>query len=156
MAKIDRKFLAHYINVNPGATADYVRIGSDLEEYNAELSAQVDSTKNILGETSIKISSYTKTGGVTPFYADTGNSLYEFLQDIADNSLTLDDVATDIVEVHLWETPTAGAYPAIKEKCFIEVVSYGGDTTGYQIPFNVHYTGEKTTGTFDPSAKTFT
>ena len=30
------------------------------------------------------------------------------------------------------------------------------DTTGYQIPFNVHYTGVKTTGTFNVSTKTFT
>ena len=35
-------------------------------------------------------------------------------------------------------------------------VRNGGDTTGYQIPFNVHYTGVKTKGTFDPAAKKFT
>ena len=34
--------------------------------------------------------------------------------------------------------------------------SYGGDTTGYQIPFNVHYTGVKTKGSFDPATKKFT
>ena len=45
---------------------------------------------------------------------------------------------------------------AVKEECYIEIVSYGGDTTGYQIPFNVHYTGVKTAGTFDPATKTFT
>ena len=53
----------------------------------------------------------------------------------------LDDLKTDIVEVKLWDKDTAGAYPAVREECYIEVVSYGGDTTGYQIPFNVHYTG---------------
>ena len=39
---------------------------------------------------------------------------------------------------------------------FLAVSSYGGDTTGYQIPFNVHYTGVKTKGTFDPATKKFT
>ena len=39
---------------------------------------------------------------------------------------------------------------------FLAVSSYGGDTTGYQIPFNVHYTGVKTKGTFDPASKKFT
>ena len=29
-------------------------------------------------------------------------------------------------------------------------------STGYQIPFNVHYTGVKTKGTFNISTKTFT
>ena len=50
----------------------------------------------------------------------------------------------------------AGADPAVREECYIEIVSYGGDTTGYQIPFNVHYTGVKTKGTFDPATKKFT
>ena len=68
----------------------------------------------------------------------------------------LDDLKTDIVEVKLWDKDTAGAYPAVREECYIEVVSYGGDTTGYQIPFNVHYTGVKTKGTFDPATKKFT
>ena len=44
----------------------------------------------------------------------------------------------------------------MKEECYIEITSYGGDTTGYQIPFNVHYTGVKTKGTFNVESKTFT
>ena len=33
---------------------------------------------------------------------------------------------------------------------------FGGDTTGYQIPFTIHYTGEKVKGTFNVSTRTFT
>ena len=51
---------------------------------------------------------------------------------------------------------SSGAFPAVREECYIEVSSYGGDTTGYQIPFNVHYTGVKTKGTFNPTTKAFT
>jgi hypothetical protein len=39
---------------------------------------------------------------------------------------------------------------------YIEVNSYGGDTTGYQIPFTLHYTGNKVKGSFDVSTKVFT
>ncbi len=60
------------------------------------------------------------------------------------------------MEVKLWEEPTGGAYPAIREGCYIEVTAYGGDTTGYQIPFTVHYTGEKVKGTFNVETRTFT
>ena len=77
------------------------------------------------------------------------------LQTIIDGDLVLDDLKTDIVEVKLWASERR-CLPAIKEECYIEVSSYGGDTTGYQIPFNVHYTGVKTKGTFDVSKKTFT
>lgn len=157
MAKIERKYLAHFINTAASGTdAAYVRLGKDLEEYSPELSAQVDTKKNILGETSILISSYEKTASVEPYYAEKGDSLFTRLQDIIDNQLVLDDLKTDVVEVHLWEGEENGtAFPAYKEEAFIEVTSYGGDTTGYQIPFTLHYTGVKTKGTFDVSTKTF-
>ena len=158
MAKIERKYLAHFINAAaPSAeAASYERLGKDLEEYSPELSAQVDTKKNILGETSILISSYEKTGSVEPFYAEKGSALFERLQAIIDYGLVLDELNTDVVEVKMWETAQSEAYPAIKEEAYIEVTSYGGDTTGYQIPFTLHYTGVKTKGTFNVSTKTFT
>lgn len=156
MAKIERKYMAHYINAAVSGTAEYVRLGKDLEEYSAELSAEVETTKNILGETSVLVTGYEKSGSVEPYYAEKGDPLFERLQAIVDGALTLDDCNTDVVEVHLWETSGEGGYPAIREKAVIEVSSYGGDSTGYQIPFNVHYTGEKEKGTFDPTTKTFT
>ena len=55
----------------------------------------------------------------------------------------------------LWEAQEGTKFPAIKEEAFIEVTSYGGDTTGYQIPFTLHYTGVRTKGTFDVTTKTF-
>ena len=139
--KIERKYMAHYLNAAFGSgDASYTRLGSDLEEYSPELTANVEKKSNIVGETTVTINGYQKQGEVSPYYAD----------------LVLDDLKTDIVEVKLWDKDTAGAYPAVREECYIEVVSYGGDTTGYQIPFNVHYTGVKTKGTFDPATKKFT
>ena len=157
MAKIERKYLAHFINTAEGVSeANYERLGKDLEEYSPELSAEVESKKNILGENSILISSYEKTGSVEPFYADKESGLFPRLQKIIDDNQVLDDLKTDVVEVKLWEVDEAGAYPAVKEEAYIEVTSYGGDTTGYQIPFTLHYTGVKTKGTFNPGTKTFT
>ena len=157
MAKIERKYLAHFINTSADAElAGYERLGKDLEEYSPELSAQVDTKKNILGETSVVISGYEKTGAVEPYYAEQGSQLFARLQNIIDNSLVLDELKADVVEVKLWETEENGTYPAIKEEVYIEVTSYGGDTTGYQIPFTLHYTGNRVHGTFDVASKTFT
>lgn len=155
--KIERKYMAHYLNAAFGSgTASYVRLGSDLEEYSPELSANVEKKNNILGQTSVVIDSYQKQGEVAPYYAEKDDPLFEKLQAIIDGDLTLDNLKTDIVEVKLWGEASTGAYPAVKEECYIEIVSYGGDTTGYQIPFNVHYTGVKTAGTFNPNTGTFT
>ena len=156
MAKIERKYMAHYINTATTGEAEYVRLGKDLEEYTPEMSAEVEKKKNILGETSVMVTSYEKSGSVEPYYAEKGDPLFERLQGIIDNGSVLDDCNTDVVEVKLWETEASGAFPATREKAVIEVTSYGGDNTGYQIPFNVHYTGEKEQGTFNPATKTFT
>ncbi len=161
MSKIERKYLAHFINTAAPGTeaATYERLGKDLEELSVEMSAQVDTKKNILGETSILISSYEKTASVEPYYAEQGTALFERLQAIIDGGLVLDDLKTDVVDVHLWEkagTNSGPVYVAYKETAYIEITSYGGDTTGYQIPFTLHYTGEKVKGTFDTAEKTFT
>ncbi len=156
MAKIERKYLAHFINTAVSGEAVYERLGKDLEEFSPELSAQVDTKKNILGETSVLISSYEKTASVEPYYAEAGTGLFERLQSIIDDGLVLDALKTDVVEVKLWEAGQGNTYPATCEQAYIEVTSYGGDTTGYQIPFTLHFTGDKVKGTFDVTNKTFT
>ena len=141
--KIQRKYMAHYLNAHFASDStgkdDYIRLGKDLEEYSPELSANVEKKSNILGQTSVTIDSYQKQGEVSPYYAEEGDALFTKLQAIIDGDMVLDDLKTDIVEVKLWDKD-----------------SYGGDTTGYQIPFNVHYTGVKSKGTFNPATNTFT
>lgn len=157
--KIQRKYMAHYLNAHFASDStgkdDYIRLGKDLEEYSPELSANVEKKSNILGQTSVTIDSYQKQGEVSPYYAEAGDPLFEKLQEIIDGDLVLDDLKTDIVEVKLWGETADTTYPAVREECYIEVVSYGGDTTGYQIPFNVHYTGVKVKGKFDVNTKKF-
>ena len=151
MAKIQRKYLAHYIGAGDGT---YVRLGRDLEEYTPELSAAVEKTRNILGGTSVAISGYEKAGEVAPYFAEAEDPLFERLQAILDGDLVLEELKTDVVEVKLWKG-TGNTYPALREEAYIEINSYGGDAGGYQIPFTIHYTGAKTKGTFNVSTKTF-
>lgn len=157
MAKIERKYMAHFINAaKNGEEAIFERLGQDLEEFSPELSAQVETKKNILGQSSVLISGYEKTAAVEPFYAQSGSQLFNRLQEIIDGDLVLDELKAEVVDVKLWEADETGAYPAVKEAVYLEVTSYGGDTTGYQIPFTIHYTGEKVKGSFNVSTKTFT
>ncbi len=156
MPKIERKYLAHYINAAPDeAVAVYERLGTDLEEYSPEMSAQVETKENILGERSVAITGYEKTAAVEPYYADSGSPLFSYLQRIIDGDLTMSSLKTDVVEVKLWEDLIDNGFPAVREEVYIEVTGYGGDTTGYQIPFTLHYTGRKTGGIFDVAAGEF-
>ena len=156
--KIARKWMAHFIDAATTGTANYVRLGADLEEYTVEMNANVETKRNILGDASTIIDGYEPQASVEPYYAVVGDPLHDRLQKIVDERQTLDDLKTTTVEVHLWEEDetTPGSYVAYKEDAIIEVVSYGGDTTGYQIPFNIHHVGNRVKGLFDLSTKTFT
>ena len=83
--KIERKYMAHYLNAAFGSgDASYTRLGSDLEEYSPELTANVEKKSNIVGETTVTINGYQKQGEVSPYYAEAGDPLFERLQAIID------------------------------------------------------------------------
>ena len=136
-------------------STDYVWLGDDLEEFNIEMNGNIETKNNIKGKTSVTLDSYQPQASAEPYYAAEGDPLFERLQGIIDGRLTLDDLNTTVVEVHLWEEE-GGSYVAYQESAIIEVSSYGGDHTGYQIPFNVHYTGNRVKGKFNLENMTFT
>jgi len=157
MSRIERKYMAHYIDADStGLSPNYVRLGKDLEEFSTEYNANVNTSNNILGELSVFIDSYQPQSSIEPFYADSDSSLFARIKDICDRRLVLDGLKTTVVDVQLWDAVSTDIYHAYKEEAIIEIVSEGGDTTGLQYPFNVHRTGIRTKGTFTMATGVFT
>lgn len=157
--KIDRKYMAHFLDAGSlckGETPKYERLGTDLEEYNIELNPDTSTSKNILGESTFKHNGYEVSSDADLYYADTDSPLFPKLQQIIDGRLKDDNLKTNEVEVHLWEETTEGKYTAYQQACYVVPTSYGGDASGYQIPFAVNYVGERTKGIFDIKTGTFT
>lgn len=155
MAKIERKYLAHFIDASfGGTTKNYVRLGKDLEEYNEELNPDVEVKKNILGEQSVVHNGYEVQSEVDPFYAYSDDPLYEKLAEIANERKTGDACKTTKVDVLLNEDGTS--VWAYCEDVYVVPNSVGGDTSGVQIPFTVYSAGNRVAGTFDTKTKTFT
>lgn len=157
--RIDRKYMAHYIDAGSlcgGLTPKYERLGKDLEEYNVELNPDTETSKNIIGEPTFTHNGYEVSSDADPFYADTTSDLFIALQKIVDNRYKDDNLKTKAVEAHLWEEATSGKYEAYQQECYVVPTSYGGDTSGYQIPFTVNYVGERVKGKFDINSGTFT
>ena len=152
--KIERKYMAHYIDTSFGGTASWYRLGEDLEEFNIELNPDTETVKNILGSTRFDHNGYEPSADSEPFYARVGDALFVKLQDIADNRYTGDQCKTDTLEVHMWDGDTTAGFAAWKQPAYVVPSSYGGDTSGYQIPFSVNYVGERTKGKFVPNAST--
>ena len=155
MSKIERKYLAHFIDASfGGTTKNYVRLGKDLEEYNEELNPDVEVKKNILGEQSVVHNGYEVQSEVDPFYAYSDDPLYEQLALIANERKTGDACKTTKVDVLLNEDGTS--VWAYCEDVYVVPNSVGGDTSGVQIPFTVYSAGNRVAGTFDAKTKTFT
>lgn len=150
--KMQRKFFQTFIDSTMnGTTPSYYRLGKDLEEFNVEMNPDTETGKNILGESTFTHNGYEINASADPFYARTGDALFEALQAIIDQGLQYEGCATTLVEVHLWDAgTTSGTYKAYRQPVFLIPQSYGGDTSGYQIPFDVNYVGEKKSGYFTP------
>lgn len=155
--KIDRRYMAHFLNAAfDSSTESWVRLGKDLEEYNVELNPDTETGKNILGESTFKHNGYEASSEADPFYAEVGDPLFEQLQHIIDTRAKDDTCKTSALEVHLWDGDESTGYVAWKQDCYVVPSSYGGDTSGYQIPFTVSYVGERVKGTYLPSTGKFT
>lgn len=157
--KIARKYMAHFLDSAFTATptsltgASWYRLGKDLEEFNVELNPDIEQGQNILGTNYFRHNGYEVSGDAEPYYAEVGDTLFAKLQTIVDTLAQGSQLRTMAAEVHLWEQGSAtGTYKAYVQECYVVPSSYGGDTSGYQIPFTVHYTGEKLLADYTPAS----
>lgn len=161
---IERKYLAHYLDAAFDASyaaTDYVRLGKDLEEYNEELNPDVEISKNILGEQSVKHSGYEAQADVDPFYYENyEDALSNKMFELVNTRATGDKCKTSMVDVLLKPGATEDDPPTVvwayREDVYAIPNSVGGDTSGIQIPFTVYKAGNKVKGTFDLKTKEFT
>ena len=129
--KIERKYLAHFIDASFSVAPEYVRLGEDLEEYNIDLSPDIETTKNIWGETRNVVKGYEPSSNVDTFYAYEGDPLFAHLSDIVNKRSTGSSLKTTVVDVLL---TSAGVVTwAFREDVLVIPQSIGGDTGGVQI-----------------------
>ncbi|MBO5179274.1 MAG: hypothetical protein J6B87_02885 [Clostridia bacterium] len=151
---MERKWLAHFIDANFGKSeVTNYRLGKDIEEYNIELNGEIEEKTNILGENSVVHKGYKPTASVDTFYAKNGDTLSDKLMEIVNERLKGDDVRTTVVDVIMDDS--GKVVSAYREEVVIDVKSIGGSTE-VNIPFDIHYAGNRVKGTFDTTTKIFT
>lgn len=162
MSKLERKYLAHYLDAafdKTCETTNYVRLGKDLEDFSVDLNPDVEIGKNILGENSVKHNGYDASSSTDPVYYEYDDALTERIMEIAMGRKTGNECMTSYVEV-LLKPGEGDAAPtvihAFREDVYVVPTSYGGDTSGVQVPFEIHYTGNRVEGSFDLTTKKFT
>ena len=153
--KAKRKDLAFFYKVPDGEPA-YEIIGKRIEEASISQSAEVESVTDILGNTETDLSSYEKTTDLDPVYMEGGNKFAEFLDNLEETNAILDDCKATFLVVKMYKTSTDSKYVAWEQDAIVELTEFGGDTKGVNMPCTLHWVGERTMGTFNPSTKQFT
>lgn len=146
--KLNREALAHYLDYSFKrviSTATWEIIGDDIEEMSNELNPDMETLKNILGQTKTKDNGYEPTMDADPFYADPEKKLYPKIRDIALDRKKGDECKTLMLEV-IVENTDATNHLAYVQEVIVKPQSYGGDTGGFNIPFQVSEDGKRTKG----------
>lgn len=148
MGKLEREALAHYLDTTwkmKPDTAEWEVLGDDIEEMSVELNPDTEQKKTILGKTRTTDNGYQPSMSAEPYYADPTKKIYPQIRDIALDRLKGDACRTLMLEVIVEDT-AALKHLAYVQEVMVKPQSYGGDTSGVNIPFDVTDDGERKKG----------
>lgn len=153
---IARKEFMHFVNVGTAAEPEWELLGEGIEDLSRELNNNVETKTDILGNNSTTVTKGNQVSSFDPFKCRRDSKLFQKLYEIYTDDLELSDVEMDFLEVSVFDKVSDGVYNAVKQTGAIDLKSIGGDTTGFDMPFDVNYIGSKTKGTFTAATKVFT
>ncbi len=160
---VKRSDFMTFANVSATEIKEWELIGDKVEEMALEMNPNVETVTDITGATTASLDKYEVQTSVSPMRAKKESKLFNILYEIVKDEKTLSDVEREFLCVNVFDTTTTGVEPDIAtvyaawtQMGVVAVQSYGGSTQGLDIPFNIHWTGKKTHGTFNPTTKTFT
>ena len=134
------------VSASGAAAPEWELQGDKIEDLSIEMNANVETTADITGVTTTTLDKYEEQTSVEPYRARKESKLFAILYDIVKYRKTLSDVERKFLCVNIFSNADA-TYDAWAQDCIIEVQSYGGDTKGLSIPYNIHWTGSRTYGT---------
>lgn len=145
--KLTRGCYRTFLDANfKSGTHEWWRLGKDMDEFSVELNPDVEVVKNIWDETSVQDNGYEPSADADPYYANPEDAIYPKLLEITMNRLKGDECKTQILEVVVEDTK-ATTHKAWIEDVVIKPTSYGGDTSGFAIPFTISFDGGRKEGT---------
>lgn len=161
--KLERKALAHFLDSTFGnvlASAAWFKLGIDMEELAVNLNPDVATSKNVWGESRVTDNGYEPSIDADPYYANPDEAIYPKLKSIAMDRTIGDKCKTLILEVIVEDTEDTN-HLAYVETVIVKPQSYGGGTSGINIPYNVAFNGGRKKGyvsatSLDSGTPTFT
>lgn len=140
MAKLKRE--AHGLYIRFKATDAWFLIGSGIDDLSVEMNGSFEQTKDITGNVAVSDTGYQPQIGVDPYKANPDDIIYDYLKDLALNRKSGDDSKAEILEVLVDDTSDS-QHDGWTENVKVEITSYGGDTSGLAINFNIWSDGNR-------------
>lgn len=150
MAKLPRAAYAIWLSFDK---KDWTLIGKDTDSLSYALNPDVETAKNVLGETIVNHSGFQPELSVDTYYARTEDAIYKNIKDIAMNrkfdeestaAYLLEAILTDEVRNSDTKTLTGEAW---MENVVVIPQEVGGELAGLGLPFNVNPNGGRVEGT---------
>lgn len=143
---------------------NWTLLGKDLDALSMALNPDVETSTNILGETTVNNNGFSPELSLDSYKARTEDAIYEKIKNIAMNRKTDEEsTAAYLLEAILTDEVKNSDSVALTGEAWMENViviptEYGGDTSGFDIPFTVHMNGGRIAGTVsvDKRVPTFT
>lgn len=150
MPKLPRAVQASWLSFDKQS---WTLLGKDTDALSTTLNPDVETKKNVLGETTVEHSGFTPELALDSYKARTEDVIYESILDIAMNRKS-DEKSTKayLMEAVLTDEVKNSDTSNLTGKAWIEEVvvvpnEYGGDTVGFDIPFTIHMNGSRQEGT---------
>lgn len=129
-----------------GSTPEWEIIGKKIEDMSLEMNPNVETMTDITGDVQTTLDKYEKQTSVSPYYARKESKMAAWLYNVVREERTLSEVERTFLCVNVF-AGSDGKFDAWTQKGVVAVQSYGGNTKGLQIPYNIHWIGQKTFGT---------
>jgi len=130
------------------ASGGWEALGKDDDDLSKELNPDTETKKNVLGETTFEHSGYEPEISMDSYYMDPSRIMYDHMLEVAlQEKYSETDLLGYFAEAFF--TTVNEAAQTMSGYCYVRRAwftpqSVGGDTSGYQIPFNINPTGPMT------------
>jgi hypothetical protein len=137
----------------------YEPVGKGQEEMNVAMGGDASAITDVLGNTEINQTPYSKTMSVDGYKLDGNQEFTKKIVAIYDDELINDDATIPFIFVNLFESEVVGEvahYKAFRQNGHILLTDFGGDTTGILAAHNITFVGERESGYVTVTAGVYT
>jgi hypothetical protein len=155
--RVKRNLLITAVNVGDG-TADWEKIGVDIEDSSIEFNADIQTITDILGNTSTRVNKIEPKQSFEPYTLRKKSKLAAKLLDIISRNALAELSGFEVLVIQAYVDATGGGYYAEKHvNCTIVPTRLGG-SNDVEMPIEVYFSNDKTIGKVNDykSAITFT